>query len=98
MESRLAVIGIIVERPEHSAQAVQDILTRYSSIIVGRMGIPYRSRGVSVIALIVDGTTDAIGALSGQLGSLQGVRIRTAVTSAPSEGRAGACGGHSMPS
>jgi putative iron-only hydrogenase system regulator len=95
MESRLAVIGIIVESPEQSAHAVQDILTRHNSIIVGRMGIPYRNRGVSVIALIVDGTTDAIGALSGQLGGLKGVRTRTAVTSSPGERRAGGCREHS---
>lgn len=98
MESRLAVIGLIVEHPERSAQVVQDILTRHNSIIVGRMGIPYRSRGVSVIALIVDGTTDQIGALSGQLGSLPWVRVKTAVTSSPSEGGAGACLGYSMSS
>jgi putative iron-only hydrogenase system regulator len=98
MESRLAVIGIIVEHPEQSAQAVQDILTRHNAIIVGRMGIPYRSRGVSVISLIVDGTTDQIGSLSGQLGSLPGVRIKTAVTSPPAEGRTGACQTPSMPS
>jgi len=97
VESRLAVIGIIVEHPERSARAMQDILTRHNAVIVGRMGIPYRSRGVSVIALIVDGTTDQIGSLSGQLGSLPGVRTRTAVTSPPAEGRAELCQGPSMP-
>ncbi|MDQ7794368.1 MAG: iron-only hydrogenase system regulator [bacterium] len=89
MESRIAVIGILVYRPAETAGAVQDVLSRHASIVVGRMGIPYRERGLSVIALIVDGTTDQIGALSGQLGRLAGVRVKTAVTSPAGEGVSG---------
>lgn len=86
VNSRIAVMGILVAEREVSAAAVQEVLGRHGDIIVGRMGIPYRSRKLSVIALIVDGTTDAIGALSGQLGALPGVRVKTAVATAPGEG------------
>ncbi|HBT47214.1 MAG TPA: CopG family transcriptional regulator [Peptococcaceae bacterium] len=80
MERRIGVIGIVVEDREAAAARVNAILSDYAEYIVGRMGIPYRERGVSVIALIVDGTTDAIGALTGKLGSLPGVRVRAALT------------------
>ncbi|HOP70281.1 MAG TPA: CopG family transcriptional regulator [Bacillota bacterium] len=55
-------------------------VTEYGDIIVGRMGIPYRDRGVSVIALIVDGDTDVLGAITGKLGGVPGVRVRSALT------------------
>ncbi len=87
MESRIAVMAILVLEREASARAVQEILSRHSEIIVGRMGIPYRQRDLSVIAVIVDGTTDQIGALSGQLGGLRGVKVRT--TMAPPLGGQG---------
>ena len=54
---------------------------KYSSIIIGRMGIPYRKRGISVISIIVEGDTDEIGALTGRLGNLKGVTVKTALTS-----------------
>lgn len=80
MERRIAVIGIVVTRREEVARRVNTVLSDYGHIIVGRMGVPYRERGLSVIALIVDGTTDDIGALTGKLGSIQGVKVRSAVT------------------
>jgi putative iron-only hydrogenase system regulator len=80
MENRLGVVGIVIEEREHTAARVNAILSDYGNCIVGRMGIPYRERGVAVIALIVDGTTDTIGALTGKLGSLPGVKVRAALT------------------
>ncbi|MGI9950974.1 TM1266 family iron-only hydrogenase system putative regulator [Moorellaceae bacterium AZ2] len=80
MERRIGVIGIVIEDREAAAARVNAILSDYAEYIVGRMGIPYRERGVSVIALIVDGTTDAVGALTGKLGALPGVRVRAALT------------------
>lgn len=77
---RLGVVGIVVTNRDEAA-SVQTILTEYGDLIVGRMGIPYRERGVSVIALIVDGDTDRLGALTGRLGSLAGVHVRSALTS-----------------
>ena len=68
-ERRLGVIGIVVEQNQQVPK-VNSILSDYAQVIVGRMGIPYRERGIAVIALTVDGTTDDIGALSGKLGQI----------------------------
>lgn len=72
METRLAVIGIIVENLEVTDR-INHILHDYSNYIVGRMGIPYRQRGISVI---VDAPADAISALTGKLGMLEGVSAK----------------------
>jgi putative iron-only hydrogenase system regulator len=82
MNSRLGVVGIVIKDRQAAAGAVNSVLTEYGEIIVGRMGIPYADRGVSVIALIVDGTTDSIGALTGKLGALPGVVTKSALTPA----------------
>ncbi|MEW6660969.1 MAG: TM1266 family iron-only hydrogenase system putative regulator [Bacillota bacterium] len=82
MEQRLGVIGIVVEGRENICDRLNAVLSTYGHMIVGRMGIPYRDRGVSVIALIVDGNTDELGALSGKLGSLPGVTAKVALTKA----------------
>ncbi|SEF44819.1 putative iron-only hydrogenase system regulator [Caloramator fervidus] len=79
MEKRLGIVGIVIEDLE-KASSVNYILHEYSDIIVGRMGIPYRNRGVSVISLIVDGTTDEISALTGKLGKIKGVSVKSALT------------------
>jgi len=79
-DRRIGVVGIVVTDRERSAAAVQEVLSGYSELIVGRMGVPYRERGVAVIALIVDGDTDRLGAMTGRLGSLPGVFVRTALT------------------
>lgn len=80
MEKRLGVIGIVVEERENAAGRVNTILSEFGHVVVGRMGIPYRERGVAVIALIVDGSTDEIGALTGRLGAVSGVNVRSALT------------------
>ncbi len=72
MKKRLAVIGIIVEQAE-SAEDVNDILHSYREYIVGRMGVPYRQRDMSVISVIVDGPNDVISSMSGKLGMVDGV-------------------------
>ena len=79
MESRIGVVGIVVE-DRNIAKRVNEILSEYSEIIVGRMGIPYRERQVSVISIIVDGSTDQIGAMTGKLGKLPGVSVKSALT------------------
>jgi len=76
---RVGVVGIIIEGRERNAPRVNELLTEYGDIVVGRMGIPYHERGVSVIALIVDGTTDEIGALTGKLGMIEGVTVKSAM-------------------
>lgn len=79
MEKRIGVIAIVVEEFEN-ASIVNEILHHFAGIIVGRMGIPYKERGLSVISLIVDGTTDEISAMTGKLGKVNGVNVKSAVT------------------
>jgi putative iron-only hydrogenase system regulator len=78
--SRLGVVAIVIEDRE-AVPKVNQILSDFADCIVGRMGIPYRQRDVSVISLIVDGSTDEIGALSGKLGNLRGVQVKSALAS-----------------
>lgn len=76
MESRIAVIGIIVEKPD-SVEKLNSILHEYSDYIVGRMGIPYKKRGISIISIIIDAPSAVISALSGKLGMLPNVTAKT---------------------
>ncbi len=80
MENRIAVIGIVVNNREEVAKKVNDILSTYGKIIVGRMGLPYKEKNISVISIIVDGTNDEIGALTGKLGSISGIKAKVALT------------------
>ena len=77
METRVALIGIIVEDPE-ATEALNDLLHQYGSYIIGRMGLPYRQRNVSVISIAIDAPQDVISALSGKIGRLSGVSAKTA--------------------
>ena len=76
METRLALIGIVVENNE-SAKKINDVLHEYGEYIVGRMGIPYRKRNVSVISIVIDAPSDVISALAGKLGVIPDVNIKT---------------------
>lgn len=79
MNKRIGVVAIIIENKENVENA-NKLLSNYSDIIVGRMGVPYKEKNLSVISIIVDGTTDEIGALTGKLGRLQGVTVKSALT------------------
>lgn len=72
MDTRIAVIGIIVEN-QTSVNQLNDILHTYASYIIGRMGVPYKERGISVISVMIDAPQDIISALSGKLGMLPDV-------------------------
>ena len=76
MDTRGAVISIIIEDPA-SVQAMNDILHQYSEYIIGRMGLPYREKGVNIISVVLDASQDIISALSGQIGRLDGVSSKT---------------------
>lgn len=76
METRVALIGIIVEN-EASVAALNDLLHQYAPYIIGRMGVPYRARGVNIISVVLDAPQDAISALSGKIGRLEGVSAKT---------------------
>ena len=75
METRVAVIGIIVENTE-SAEKINSILHEYAQDILGRMGVPYQKRGISVISIIIDAPQPVISALSGKLGKLEGISTK----------------------
>ena len=77
METRVAVVGIIVEQREASEQ-INAILHEYAPYILGRMGIPYRERGISIISIAIDAPQDVISSLSGRIGRLAGVSVKTA--------------------
>ena len=76
METRVALIGIIVENSESTAQ-LNALLHDAGQYIIGRMGLPYREKGVNIISVALDAPQDAIAALSGKLGRLEGVRAKT---------------------
>ncbi len=80
-ETRIAVIGIIVEDKE-KAEEVNAILHQYSPYIIGRMGLPYHKRNMSIISVVVDADADTISALSGKLGRLPGVSSQALYTKA----------------
>ncbi|MCI5944492.1 MAG: iron-only hydrogenase system regulator [Eubacterium sp.] len=75
METRIAVLSIIVEDKEQTAQ-LNDMIHEYSEYVVGRMGIPYREKGISIISLVMDAPQNVISTLSGRIGRLRGVTSR----------------------
>ena len=84
METRLALIGIIVEDKD-SVEKMNALLHEYGDYIVGRMGSPYPKRQVSVISVIMDAPNDVISALSGKVGMLPHVSTKTVYSKVPSE-------------
>jgi putative iron-only hydrogenase system regulator len=79
MEKRIGVIAILVTG-KSSVDKINNILSSYSQIIIGRQGIPIQNRKIHIISIIVEGTTDEIGALSGKMGKLTGVEVKSVLT------------------
>lgn len=77
METRIAVVGIVIE-DENSVEKLNEILHEYRQYIIGRMGIPYHEKKISIISIAVDAPQSVISALSGRIGKLQGVSSKTA--------------------
>ena len=77
MESRVAVMSIIVVNGE-SVELLNSILHTYGDYIIGRMGIPYKKRGVNIISVALDAPQDVISSLSGKIGNIEGVSVKTA--------------------
>lgn len=76
MEDRIALVGIIVENPD-AVEQLNAILHEYSSSIIGRMGIPYREKNLSIISIAMCAPNNVISAMSGKLGMLPGVSTKT---------------------
>ena len=75
-EKRLAIISIIVENREKSTE-INSLLSEYGDFIVGRMGIPYREKAVSVLSVVVDAPAEIINTITGKIGMLKGVTAKT---------------------
>ncbi len=86
MPHRIALLGILVEDLS-SADAINAILHDYAPYIIGRMGIPHRERGVSIISVVLDAPAPAIAALAGKIGMLPGVSSKTIMTKSGQEER-----------
>ena len=76
-ETRIAVLSIIVENTDTTAE-LNDIIHEYAEYMVGRMGIPYRARGINIISRVVDAPQNVISTLSGRIGRLEGVTSKVA--------------------
>ncbi len=85
METRVAVMSIIVEAGD-MVETLNAILHDYGEYIIGRMGIPYRQRGINIISIAIDAPQDTISALSGKVGKLPGVSVKTAFSHVISHG------------
>lgn len=84
METRVAIIGIVVENPE-SVGTLNEILHQFSDYIIGRMGVPYKERGISLISIMVDGPANEISSLSGKIGQLDGITAKAVYSKLPPE-------------
>lgn len=80
MEKRVGFVGIIISDRKNAAEKVNSILSEFGEIIIARTGIPYHARNVCVITLVVDATTDEIGSLTGKLGAIRGVTVKSGVS------------------
>ena len=77
MQTRVAVMGIIVENTD-SVEQLNHLLHEYGHYIIGRMGIPYRACRINIVSIAIDAPQDVISALSGKIGSLDGISVKTA--------------------
>ncbi len=77
MQTRVAVMAIIVEEAE-AVERLNSILHEYGNYIIGRMGIPYRQRGINIISIALDAPQDMISSLAGKLGNISGLSVKTA--------------------
>ena len=80
METRVAVMSIIVENPD-APEKINAILHEYGEYIIGRMGIPYRERRISIISVAMDAPPNVISTIAGKIGTLEGVSVKTAYSS-----------------
>jgi putative iron-only hydrogenase system regulator len=77
---RIAVIGAILDRPDTNQKAFNDTVSAYRGIVKGRMGVPFDESGIGVVSLTVRGDLDMINALTGKLGNLPGITVKTAIS------------------
>lgn len=90
MEKRLGVVSIIVERSAAPVDDVNDLLSQFSDGIIGRLGLPHPARGVNIITVVVDTSVERVSALTGKLGKLPGVQVRSLMARTVPPGSPGA--------
>ncbi|MFA4944252.1 MAG: TM1266 family iron-only hydrogenase system putative regulator [Lentisphaeria bacterium] len=83
MEKRLGCITLILERQRADVPAVNERISQFSDSVIGRLGLPYPDRGVNIITLIVDCTVERLSALTGQLGRLPGIQVKSLMAKEP---------------
>ncbi|QBG47113.1 CopG family transcriptional regulator [Verrucomicrobia bacterium S94] len=86
MNRRLGFVGLIVEEREKNAAAVNKVLSDYGDLILARTGVPCRDRNCSAITLVIDADTDQLGSLTGKLGRLPGVSVKSMLSKTSSAG------------
>ncbi len=86
MEKRLGTVSIIVERHVAPVDELNELLTQFGDEIIGRFVLPYRERGVNIITLVTDTSMERVSALTGKLGKLPGVQVRSLLSKSPAQG------------
>jgi putative iron-only hydrogenase system regulator len=86
VEKRLGTVSIIVERHVAPVDELNELLTQFGDDIIGRFGLPYRERGVNIITLVTDTSMERVSALTGKLGKLPGVQVRSLLSKPPAQG------------
>lgn len=77
MSKRIGTVTIVITDRINQSARVNEILSKHADLIIGRMGLPYSLKKISIICLIVNGSTDQLGSLTGQLGSIEGVQVKS---------------------
>ncbi|HPB68536.1 MAG TPA: iron-only hydrogenase system regulator [Candidatus Omnitrophota bacterium] len=80
MDRRVGFVGVIIDDRKKSSQQVNHILSEFGDLIIARTGIPYKDKDCCVVTLVVNATTDEVGALTGKLGNIEGVSVKSALS------------------
>ena len=80
MSKRIAVIGVIIENPQESQVIFNSVVADFKGIIKGRMGIPFDDEGISVVSIIICGTVDEVNSLTGKIGNIKGITVKTSIS------------------
>ena len=80
MNRRIAVVGAILENPKECQAEFNHVIAQFKGIVRGRMGIPFEDVGISVVSITLLGTLDEINHLTGKLGNIQGITIKTSIS------------------
>jgi len=80
MKNRVAVLGIIIENPEESQAEFNSVVSDFKGIVRGRMGVPFEKEEISVVSVIVCGTLDEINSLTGKIGNIKGITVKTSLS------------------